>query len=365
MVLYVVIAAAILLALAVGANYNKNAIMKSNTGVISRKNVGDERLYFFVVLLFLWVLTAFRSSNIGNDTPTYLNYFTRINLWGINKDFAIEIGYQYYCLIIGKITTSGAGLLIITATICYLGVGIYVYKYSKNLMFSLVLLFCTCFSIFTNILRQSLAMVICLYAYQAIRHRKLITPIVLILLAYTFHKTALICFAFFLKGLCPKRMWFVAFVAIVLAVLSVSGMLSKILLKIIPEYAGYFSGKYVGSGRLAVTYSIVQSFVFCCVIYCANRKNGYCDKLVTTNFVGLLLLNCLAYSVNLFTRASTYFMLIGIVELPNALMALPKEERKFLTYVIGLVMVAMVFVSMIFRPEWNRLYPYEFWNFSG
>ena len=101
-----------------------------------------------------------------------------------------------------------------------------------------------------------------IYAYQAIRHRKLITPIVLILLAYTFHKTALICFAFFLKGLCPKRMWFVAFVAIVLAAISISGMLSKILLKVIPEYAGYFSGKYVGSGRLAVTYSIAQNFVF-------------------------------------------------------------------------------------------------------
>ncbi len=94
-------------------------------------------------------------------------------------------------------------------------------------------------------------------------------------------------------------------------------------------------------------------------------KNRYCDKLVTTNFVGFLLLNCLAYSVNLFTRASTYFMLIGIMELPNALMALPKEGRKFLTYVIGLVMVAMVFVSMVFSPGWNHLYPYEFWNFAG
>ena len=134
----------------------------------------------------MWVITAFRSSNIGNDTPTYLNYFTRINLWGINKDFAIEIGYQYYCLIIGKITTSGAGLLIITATICYLGVGIYVYKYFKNLMFSLALsVLHLLFHFYEHFKVKSYNGHLLIYAYQAIRHRKLITPIVLILLAYT------------------------------------------------------------------------------------------------------------------------------------------------------------------------------------
>ena len=59
---------------------------------------------FFISMCFLCIITGARSINIGNDTSNYVEYFLHISEFGVNKKFQIELGYQYFCLLISKIS---------------------------------------------------------------------------------------------------------------------------------------------------------------------------------------------------------------------------------------------------------------------
>ena len=361
MILYIAIAIIFLFVLIIAATYQPNQIIVSQENRFIDRKIPYDKILFCLVVVFLWFLTAFRSRNIGNDTIPYLNYFVRIKQSGVNKNYAIELGYQYYCLILGKITQNENAILIVTATICYLGVGFYALKYSDNLMFSLLLLFCICFSMFTNILRQNIAMVICLYAYQCLKNKKYIWFVLFVLFASTFHTSALVVFVLFFNRLLPKNIYVLFLIAVILIFLSATNIISNLLRRVLTEYDSYFDGQYANSGWLAVTYSLLRASVFVIIVFSSYRGELGGNRLIITNFVMLLFMSCLGYSVNLFTRASEYFLMVSIVELPNAVMRFSVKRRKLLTFITGFVMLTYFFVTIIFRPEWNHLYPYEFW----
>ena len=366
MILYVAIISLLLISLLINVIRQPYKVICKNgdmpSGLSRRKTLPLSRvLFFYGVLLFLWALTAFRSENIGNDTKNYLSFFNNIKRNGVSEENGIEYGYQFYCRIVGKFTASENAILIATATLCYLGTGIYVLKFSDNITFSLTLLFAICFSVFTNILRQSIAMVICLYAYQALKRRKYLIFLLLVLLASTFHTSALIFFALLFNKIFPKDIRITFLIALVLTVCSMTNVLSSLLQVLMPEYKGYFDGMYKNSGWLAVTFELLRALFFCVIIFQLSGKKNQ-DSLVLTGFSMLLFVVCLGYGVNLFTRASEYFLLLSIVEIPNAVMKLEREKRRFLILLIGIVMLAYFMVVLIFRPEWNRICPYEFWN---
>lgn len=361
MILYIAIAIALFFILIVASTYQSKEIYVTNGKCINPKR-SDEKILFCLIIIFLWVLTAFRGRNIGNDTITYLNYLNKIKQSGLNKNYDIELGYQLYCLIIGKITKNENAILIVTATICYFGVGAYTLKYSHNLRFSLILLFCICFSAFTNTMRQSLAMIMCLFAYECLKRKKHLIFILLVLMASTFHISALIVLILLLNKFFSRNIKFVCFLALALAILSASDVISSVLQKIVPSYENYFNSTYKSSGWLAVSYELARALVFCLIVFKVYSKKEKQDTLAIANFSMLLFLNCLGYSVNLFTRASEYFLLMSIVEIPNAVMEFNWKKRFLLTFGIGFVMIVYFIVVLTFRPEWNHLYPYEFWS---
>ena len=214
---------------------------------------------------------------------------------------------------------------------------------------------------YTNILRQAIAMVICLYGYQALRNKKYIWFVLFVLFASTFHTSALVVFVLFFNRLLPKNIYVIFLVAIFLIFLSATNIISNLLRRVLTEYDSYFDGQYANSGWLAVTYSLLRASVFVIIVFSSYRGELGSNRLILTNFAMLLFMSCLGYSVNLFTRASEYFLMISIVELPNAVMRFSVKRRKLLTFITGFVMLTYFFVTIIFRPEWNHLYPYEFW----
>ena len=125
----------------------------------------------FMALLF--VLTGWRSINIGNDTFNYVMYFNHYALGEF--DFGgMEIGYKLYCMFIGLFTKDPHAFLIITAAISYIAIGVYIRRNSVDMTASVCLFFAIFFSVYTNTLRQALAMIIVLYAYGALKRRRYI-----------------------------------------------------------------------------------------------------------------------------------------------------------------------------------------------
>ncbi len=345
--------------------FSKNLIQES---IIYNKSTRHhlrsvEKIVFILFILLLFALTGYRAVEIGNDTIQYVNYFESIEEKGVNSEYEIEMGYQYLCLFISKISSDPHVMLIVCALICYGIVGIVTYRNSNNLMFSLCLFFCMFFSVLTNIIRQGIAMAIVLLAYYAIKNKHNIIAILLILLAAAFHTSALLAFLLFFYKFIPKQPVIVVSLLAIVSILSATGLLSGFLSSILTEYAGYFESPNAGTGWLGISYYLLRNLVFYIFVYVAYRgKKDRNQKLVLATFVILLLMTGMGYSVNLFARASEYFLLIAVVELPNAFETGKIKNKNILMLITCFVMLAFFITALILRPEWNYLYPYRFWE---
>lgn len=363
MLLYIIISC-ILLLLMYASFYHvakKRVLINGQSTIINvpcRKF--HEKSYAFFLLVFFWFLTAYRHISIGSDTANYVKYFIDIQINGIDATYPIEIGYQILCYFIGLWTSDPHVFLFTIATICYAGIGVYIFKYSNNKILSTCLFFGLFFSSYTSMLRQAIAEIIVLYAYQNIKQRKPRAAFVLILLAITFHQTAIIALGLFFSRLCPKTMKPVVILSGIIAFLGVTGIISNMLSKLSGKYVGYFSSEYAKSGYLAVIYNIFRNIIFCSIIYSVYPKNS--KDVCKRSFVLLVFCSSLAFSMNLFIRASEYFIIPAITELPNALALYKKKTAQYITAVIFLLTVGFFIISLIIRPEWNSLYPYSFWS---
>ena len=312
--------------------------------------------------LFLWVLTAFRSANIGNDTHNYLALFDKFIGVGVAPEkYKYEIGFRYLNILMYKITQSRHVFLIVVATIMYAGVGAYIFKFSKNRAVSLCFFFSCFFSMFTSILRQGIAMVIILYGYQLLKNGKKLLAALLFLLAASFHTTALVSFLLFFDLKIWEKMWVVFGLTVLCAIVSRFGVFKAVIDLIAPMYSHYFTGQYASSGWLAITFYLLLYSVLYFFVNRSLDENNRQDRTVATNFALLLFFTAFGYAVNLFDRIGSYFLFIAISELPNVLYRGKEKHFRFWLFAICAVMLVMFVLILIYRPGWNYLYPYEFW----
>lgn len=315
-----------------------------------------------ITLLFFWFLTAFRAENIGNDTSTYIYYFKIFSNGGIDKSRTFELGYQYLNVLIGKLTTDPHIFLIIIASIMYLGTGIYLFKYSKNILLSLCLFYCVFFSIYTSMFRQGIAMIIVVYAYELLKEKKRIFAALLFVLATLFHTSAIVCFLLFLNTRLLKKRWVVLLITAICGLLSISGVFNTVISMVVPRYSHYFMSRYASTGWLAVSYDVIRNLIWFWLGSKAVDISDQDNQLAVTDLTFLLIFGAFGYSVNLFTRAGEYFLIIAITELPNLLYTKSIKHHRIWMFCICTVMLIMFILTLIYRPGWNHLYPYELWR---
>ena len=334
-------------------NQPEDSVVRINKLIIS--------VFVWSTLLALWFLTAFRSAAIGNDTRNYLWYFSHF-AQGLDNTSKLEIGYQYLNYFLGKVTRDQHNFLIIMATIMYGGFGVFLRKYSKNPAVSLCLFFSCFFSVYTNIFRQGIAMIIALYGYQLLKDGKRILAAALFLLATTFHTTAFLCFLLFLDLKALRKWWIVLGVTGVCAIVSLTGVMKAVVNAVFPRYTHYFEGQYASSGWLAITFYLIVYAIMYLLIINSLEEDNRADGVIATNFTLMMILTAFGYAVNLFERAGEYFMLVAVIELPNILYR--GKIKNFRLWLFGICMVLLAFfiVTLIYRPGWNHLYPYEFWH---
>lgn len=307
------------------------------------------------------ILTAFRSVNIGNDTISYYYIFKHIADGGVGA-YAYEPGFMYFTWFISRFFNDPHIYFIVCAAISYALIGNYIFKRSYNIPVSICFFFTLCFGFYMTGLRQSLAMLFVLYAYDRLKQEKKIQAFILIILGSLFHSSALLALVFFACDLFPRRITVILWIMLAVAALSATGAFNRVLAAVTGKYAHFFETEKVGSGWLAISVALVRNAVFFYFTYrtCAKNWERWDARLAYANVFMLLLCICLGYSINIFSRVCDYFLLIACVDVPNVLCY--RKDRRFWNCLICIVLVAYFFVAMIFRPEWNYLYPYEFWN---
>ena len=205
-------------------------------------------------------------------------------------------------------------------------------------------------------------MVIAMFGYQLLKNNKKMEAAFLFLLASLFHTSAIVCFLMFFTSKILKKKWFVLGLTGMFIVFSITGIFNSLVIAIVPRYAHYFESRYASTGWLAVSYSLIRNLIWYWLVSKAADENKSSDQLAVANMMFLLIFSAFGYSVNLFTRAGEFFVLNAITELPNIMYSKKIKNRNWWIFGICILMLVMFLLELIFRPGWNHLYPYEFWN---
>lgn len=136
-----------------------------------------------------------------SDLNVYIGYLRQSRLYSYNEiltgdipGFRMEVGYRLYTKIISDISISPLFFLLVTGFLLTLGYYKTIRKYSPYIIVSFLFILTGPFFQSLFVLRQHLAMSIILLTYPYIIDRKIVPYILLFLLAYSFHQTAIIFF---------------------------------------------------------------------------------------------------------------------------------------------------------------------------
>lgn len=199
MLLYILVA---LFPLLVGALFNARfpAEELSPDGTQAKKIVRYRWWWLLAAALPMFALIAFRGTNIGADTGVYLKFFNNMANTPWEKilernaaTYELEEGFVIFEKLLTEITQDARVYQIIYTCIYLLAVVTFANQLEKG-PFSFLYFFATMgvyTFMFTGV-RQCLAMSICLFAYPFIKRRKLIPFLLLVVLAFYFHKSAIL-----------------------------------------------------------------------------------------------------------------------------------------------------------------------------
>lgn len=167
-----------------------------NIDLADRKAEKRRIKWIYLAALPMFILIAFRCADIGPDTGVYRWMFTHI----IDKDWSqlqtgerVEIGFLVFEKVVSLFTHDELIYQVIYTFIYYVSVVEFARNF-KGIEFDFLYLFGTLGLykfMFTGV-RQCLAMCICLWSFKFIKKRKLILFIILVALAFTFHKSAIL-----------------------------------------------------------------------------------------------------------------------------------------------------------------------------
>ncbi|WP_440898001.1 EpsG family protein [Amphibacillus sp. Q70] len=343
------------------------------------------KVYMINVFLVLFFISAFRSVNIGNDTQDYFLMFYRFgNMNSVfNLDSTIEIGYR---ILNRALYTISSNTLILTTVTSAIIIGVFmkfIYKNSKITWLSVLLFLNLRIFYFTlSGIRQSIALAVILVSYKYVKERKFIPFFILVIVASTFHLTALV----FLIVYPLSKINYTK--KVMNTYLVISGLLFLLfdyfiifILRFFPKYQVYISSSYFENTRLAsmVDFFVILSiFVFGYILrknFNNNEvrikrkskktmiKNKYAtEKNILLHIISLaLLFTFIAINVSLVKRVGLYFFIFTIIYIPNVIQKIQDKNLKLLLlYSITVLTFAYNIIILIYRPEWQHVYPYEF-----
>lgn len=188
-----------------------------------------KRKLLFIAILPIVLLFVLRYKYIGADTIGYVRFFQgEVRKYSfedlLSEDLMrIEVGYRVYVKFISLLTDNYTVFFLINAIVIFGTLYKFSLKYTNNpfIFFYLFITLGTYQFIETG-LRQALAMTICLWAVDFIKNRRPIRFLLLVALAYLFHKSAMIFLL--LYPLCMiKRYRWMAITYLIIAIVFIVG----------------------------------------------------------------------------------------------------------------------------------------------
>lgn len=327
-----------------------------------------------IIIIILIVVSGIRC-NVGSD---YYSYYIAYNNWLVNLDSihdVVQSNSQFGLYVLGfilkSITDFPYAIFWMIACMIYPCMIIYMRKATQKpsiaFMCYALLGF---FAISNNILKQAMAMLIMIYAYECLANHKKIKFIFVVLIASIFHTTAIIAAILMIISRKIKPSYnnlLVCILAGVVAFLSyhvIGNVIGSI--SILERFQTYFINTTTYSSMLKETIGTVGYaliYIAITVILISKKEeikenNEEAYKRIPMLMIGVAIS---IFSINNWTinRIALYLYQFVITIMP-ALFAIkytPKEKKYYLLMILTLLVGACLFLT-IFAAE-NEYYSYQ------
>ena len=355
-----------------------------------KKNVSKrtKRRYVFWALLPAFLLVAFRSVSVGNDTYTYYDAFEKYRARGDFEDIMSaslrEPGFlllNYMCIKLGRSYTF---MQVLISAFTYFSLYRFISRYSEDTWLSCLLFLLNRHMFGTmNAVRMWLAIAIVLFAVPYVIERKIVPVIIITLIAMQFHFTAIVFFpVYFLADIKwnSKRIWISVAITCVISLLH--RPFSTLISRIINRYSNYLEGKYFDSGGAATYVNLVMQVCFFMFVFSEYKKwQRYHDiykvegkrELHRDRYEGylfssilvILLFGIFGLSNTIMSRISAYYLPSTYLSIPYSLLSSNAKNRKVLSILIVTFLLLNFVVVMKYRPGWYGVSKYSFfWESS-
>ena len=341
----------------------------------------DSKFDHYCLLLFFllfYVLYAFRSQDVGNDTKTYLELYDNVAQNAYSEMFGYfsryEPAYIYFNKFLSDIWSNPQFLFIISGIIVFSAFYKLIAKHSEFILLSIFLFFTMrIFDDSMNVTRHIIAISFLVYSYSFLRKQRGIPFVLLVFAAALFHKSTIIfLLAWFLVKLKINRALIVYWVIGLFAVAVLSPQIITFLFNqnILPDY--YIDSEYFDDGKIAPLIMLIISMLVSIfgLLSKAYQKpsNGDVEGVVIFDNKNMLIFQMFATVLLVFNihfagllRVAGCFQLFSIILLPNSLKNFKNKQTYFILLVIIIAIFTLYYIIIItYRPLWNKIYPYSF-----
>lgn len=317
---------------------------------------------FICIFVILAFFSAIRDG-IGIDYIAYYWHIENIQKNGTNY---MEHGFQYLVKLLGNFSTNPRWVIIVcSVATCYFFIKA-IYDQSVDVVLSLFLFMSFGYYFLSfNTIRGYLAMSIVLYAIKFLNNKQNLRFIVFVLLACSFHKSAIVCIPLYYLAKCNfKKIHYLIMSLIPLVAFLFKNQIRLVYFMLYPTYEGsrYDSGGIswlnVIKGLLVVILGIIY--------YSKINEKKELMMYFNLNFFSLIFYIGFPWTPEI-SRIGFYMNLSMIFFVPNIIKFLDDvESRRILKYII-LVSGTILFILMAlgWYDSGIKLLPYKTWLTTG
>lgn len=347
------------------AVYRPRSMLSDRTYQVLVKKRNKLTIQLFFIVFF--VLLALRDFSVGTDLDEYQAIFNRcanLSFDGL-KNLRWETGYTIYNKLISLLSEDYRFFLIVTALIVLIPIyKLYVKENRYNLLSILIFINMPCFLMIFSGLRQAIAVSMGILAYMAIKNKKYVLSALTILLACSFHISALalvLLYPIFFLKIKTKHLFVI--VPFMLLIYAFKTQLLLLLFYLLPKKYFDAYGEIKETGAFAMMILFLIFFVFAFVILDDQVMTN--DDYFMRNIIVVTTIFQFFVPVHgLIQRASYYFMIfvpVSIVRIVQAPKITLKSISNLAILVMGCFFALFFFYNAAFSTD-NLLdvFPYKF-----
>lgn len=302
--------------------------------IMFKLSIKNRKMSFYINTFILTIITGTLYEKIGGggDYDNYRSMFNSISQSNIPD---IELGFYYLNLFIKRFTDEYSIAFFIFILIINFLILKIIYKYSKNIEFSLLMyVIMGGYFTATNITRQFIALAIYVYSIQYLIEKRYICYLIMGFIAFQFHTTAIVpvSLSLVIRVFNEKiSSNYIKYVVIVNMMIIIEPIIRQIGIDLF--YEGYESGTFFyGSNKLH--YIVQLAFL---ILYIISIKKINSNE--TKFFINLATVasgfTLLSQNMVLYARLASYFNIFHVLATVNVMSEInDKKENRLIYYCI-------------------------------